>query len=285
MRHFDPDLLQTLVAFADAGTLARAAEIVGRTPSAVTAQMQRLEELAGTPLLKAVGRRRALTHAGDLLVGHARRILAADREAWLSISGAAAEGQVGLGVTQDITDYELPSILNQFARTHPRVRIDLRVGRTVELSEDLRSKRIDVLVAMRRTVEQDEIAVMREPMQWLSAEGGLVGSSDDELPVAVLDPLCSFRDAALKALDVHGRAYRIAATSPSPAGISAAVRAGVAVTVRTSRWIGSGIAVAPKELALPRLPAAEFSVRVREDGEGAAHHLAAVLASGLRFTI
>ena len=123
---------------------------------------------------------------------------------------------------------------------------------------------------------------MREPMQWLSAVDGLVGWSNGELPVAVLDPPCSFRDATFKALDADGRPYRIAATSPSLSGISAAVRAGIAVTVRTSRWISTGIALAPKALALPRLPKAEFSIRVREDSEEAAGRLAAVLASGLR---
>lgn len=41
--NFDPELLRTLVAFADTGTLSRTAEIIGRTPSAVTAQIKRLE--------------------------------------------------------------------------------------------------------------------------------------------------------------------------------------------------------------------------------------------------
>lgn len=282
MRHFDPDLLQTLVAFADTGTLAQASQVVGRTPSAVTAQMQRLEELAGLPLLEAAGRRRALTEAGERLVGHARRILAANREAWLSVAGAAADGQIGLGMTQDFTGNELPAILNQFARTHPRMRIDLRVGRTVELCEDLRANRIDVLVALRRAVEQDEVAVKRAPMRWLCAEDGLVGSTQDELPLAVLDPPCGFRDAALKALDAEARPYRIAASSPSLAGLTAAVRAGIAVTVRTGRWIGAGIAAAPKDLALPGLPDAEFSIRVRQDADEPAHRLAAVIVSGLR---
>jgi DNA-binding transcriptional LysR family regulator len=138
MKHFDPDLLRTLVAFADAGSLARAAASVGRTPSAVTAQMQRLEDSVGVALLEASGRGRTLTEAGDRLVSHARRILAANNEAWLSITGAAADGRIGLGVTQDFADTDLPGLLNLFARSHPRIRIDLRVGRSSELAEQLK---------------------------------------------------------------------------------------------------------------------------------------------------
>ena len=59
MRLIDPELLRTFLAFVDGGSLARAAAIVGRSPSAVTAQMQRLEESVGEPLLAAAGRGRA----------------------------------------------------------------------------------------------------------------------------------------------------------------------------------------------------------------------------------
>lgn len=282
MRYFSPDLLQTLVAFADTGTLARAADVVGRTPSAVTAQMQRLEQLVGIPLLEADGRRRVLTPAGEHLVGHARRILAANSEAWLSVSGLVTDGHIGVGLTQDLADSELPAILGQFARTHPRVRIDLRIGRTVELAEDLMSRRINVLVAVRRAVEHDEVAIIREPMHWLVARNTPADIAHDELPLALLDPPCSFRDAAMKALEAVGRSHRIAATSASLTGVFAAVRAGFAVTVRTSRWAAPGIVPAPPEFALPPLPDVEFSVRVHEQAGDAAQRLAAVIAEHMK---
>src|SRR3954447_992304 len=47
MDMLDPDLLRTFLAFVDGGSLARAATTVARSPSAVTAQMQRLEEIVG----------------------------------------------------------------------------------------------------------------------------------------------------------------------------------------------------------------------------------------------
>ncbi|TIT71647.1 MAG: LysR family transcriptional regulator, partial [Mesorhizobium sp.] len=76
METLDPDLLKTFLAFVEGGSLAKAASAVGRSPSAITAQMQRLEEIVGEPLLSPQGRGRGLTPAGEDLVGHARRILA-----------------------------------------------------------------------------------------------------------------------------------------------------------------------------------------------------------------
>lgn len=280
MRSFDPELLRTLVAFAETGTLAQAATIVGRSPSAVTAQMQRLEDAVGKPLLTAAGRRRNLTETGDLLVGYARRILAAQNDAWQGLTGAASDSWVRIGMTQDFADTELPRHLNTFARLHPRMRIDLRVGRTADLAEDLKAGRIDLILAMRLAVSADEITVVREPMSWLCATDGLIGEQE-ELPLALLDQPCAFRDAALRALEESGRPYRLAATSTSLSGLWAAVRAGIAVTVRTSRWLQEGIAEAPPHLKLPKLPDAEFCIRMRRDADESARHLANVLADGI----
>ena len=60
----DIDLLRSLVAFADNGSFTKAADVVGRTQSAVSMQMKRLEEMVGKPLFARQGRDLALTHDG-----------------------------------------------------------------------------------------------------------------------------------------------------------------------------------------------------------------------------
>jgi len=284
MNTLDPDLLRTFLAFAEAGSLARAASTVGRSPSAVTAQMQRLEEVIGEPLLAAAGRGRTLSPAGEELVGHARRILAAHRDAWLSMKGARTDGRTRLGCTQDFADSSLPELLRTFARSHPRVRIDLRVGRSQELASAYDRGELDILLVMRLGTPADELKVLREPMLWLAVTTGLT-ATDDDVPLALLDPPCGFRTAAIAALDAVRRPYRIAATSPSLAGLRAAVRSGIAVTPRTARMMEPGIGLAPAHLALPDLPDAEFTLRLRSDAERQSSELAMLLAEGLSIKI
>jgi DNA-binding transcriptional LysR family regulator len=243
--------------------------------------MQRLEETVGTPLLAPTGRGRALTPAGEELVGHARRILALHREAWLSMKGVRAGGQVSLGATQDFADDALPGLLRQFAASHARVRLDLRIGRTAELTRGFEEGAIGVLIAMRGTPEPDEVGMIREPMLWLGAESGLAGGAEDGLPLALLDAPCGFRTTATASLDQDGRPYRIAATSPSLSGLKAAVRAGIAITVRTARWADAGIADVGKRHGLPALGQAEFTVRCRAESGSAVADLAALICDGL----
>lgn len=280
MNNFDPDLLRTFLAFADTGSLARAAMIVGRSPSAITAQMQRLEEQIGEPLLLAAGRGRILTPAGEELVGHARRILAAHRDAWFSLKGARTDGRTLLGCTQDYADSVLPGLLRLFARTHPRVRIDLRIGRTAELTSAYAQGDLDILLAVRAGPEADEMVQLREPMIWLASSPEPIIVTD-EIPLALLDPPCCFRAAAIAALDAAHLPYRIAASSPSLSGLKAAIRAGLALTPRTARTLETGIGLAPAALRLPDLPDAEFTLRVRRDAEQVSKDLTALIAEGV----
>ena len=284
MQTLDPDLLRTFLAFAESGSLAHAATVVGRTPSAVTAQMQRLEAVIGEELLSPSGRGRILTPAGEDVVVQARKILDAHRDAWLSLKGSRTDGRVSLGCTQDFADSALPMLLQQFARAHPRVQLDLRVGRSKELVSQYDQGAVDVMIVMRQTAAADEVAVLREPMLWLCASPNVV-HVDEQLPLAVLDPPCGFRSAAIDALEGRHRSYRIAATSPSLSGLRAAVRAGIAMTARTARFVGDGVAIAPERLALPALPDAEFSLRLKRNAERAANTLADLLADGLSKTV
>lgn len=280
MEYLDPDLLRTFSVFAENGSLARAASIVGRSPSAVTAQMQRLEATVGEPLLAPAGRGRALTLAGEELLAHARRILELNKAALLSLKGARSEGSVRLAATQDFAESALPKLLRQFAATHPKVRLELRIGRSIELAEAFERRELDVCLTMRMEPKSHEICIIREPMVWLASSEGL-RTYDKELPLALLDPPCGFRVAALAALEKAGLPFRIAATSQSLSGLRTAVSAGLAVTVRTARWIGPGISKAEEKLELPDVGTAEFSVRLHPEASPSAQNLAQVMRDDL----
>jgi len=97
----DLALLQTLVAVDQTGTLAKAADKVGRTQSAVSLQMQRLEQALALELFDRRGRALALTDAGEAMLGYARRMLELNREAITAVRGHRVAGQVRLGMSVD----------------------------------------------------------------------------------------------------------------------------------------------------------------------------------------
>ena len=123
------DFLRTFVAIADAGTFAAAAERVGRTVSAVSLQIDRLEEQVGRALFQKSGRRMEPTSAGRQLLDHARTILAANDAAVSAMSSDRLSGTVRLGVLHDGIEAAAATVLADFMATHPDARIEVGMER------------------------------------------------------------------------------------------------------------------------------------------------------------
>jgi DNA-binding transcriptional LysR family regulator len=71
---------------------------------------------------------------------------------------------------------------------------------------------------------------------------------------------CVFRKAGIAALDAAGIPWRIAFTSPSLAGLWAAVEAGLGISPRTTAHLPSWLRVLGKPYKLPKLPSVDLSL-------------------------
>src|SRR5262245_31576197 len=143
---FDLDVLRSFVAGVELGSFAKAADRLGRSTSAVSAQLRKLEDQAGTAILRKAGRGLTLTDAGETMLAYARRLLELNDEAAAALRGIDLEGWVRLGLQEDF-DGLLPEVLGRFARAHPKVRIEARVARNAELVDRLHAGRLDVVLA------------------------------------------------------------------------------------------------------------------------------------------
>ncbi|WP_409071694.1 LysR substrate-binding domain-containing protein [Burkholderia ubonensis] len=277
--NFDIAALRSLVAGMDLGSFAKAADRVARSSSAVSAQIRKLEEQAGTPLFVKSGRGLALTDAGDAMLRYARRMIELNDEAAAAVRGVSLDGWVRIGLQEDFGEAILPGVLGRFARAHPKVRIEARVAHNAELLERLDANQLDLALVWgdpasaafvaRTGIDSEEIA--RVPMRWIGAAGsgaagigaagdGDAGESsvrlpDEPLPLVVFDRPCRFFGAATDALDRAGVPWRVAFTTPSLAGLWAAASAGLGLTVRSHYGLPASVRLldaAP--LGLPELP-------------------------------
>src|ERR1700730_13789362 len=171
-RLFDLDLLRTLVWAAQTGSFKEAAKRVGRTQSAVSLQMNRLEELMGAAAFERSGRGIALTAPGAILVGYARRMLALNDEAMQAVSGMGVEGTVRLGLLQDFSETVLPGVLATFSQAHPSVEIDVQVERSFDLLQGIRTQRLDLaLLFSRDKLDVSSMRIGKLPMKWVVYPG------------------------------------------------------------------------------------------------------------------
>lgn len=249
---FPLDLMKTLVAGVQAGGFAKAAEKIGRTQSAISLQMKKLEELAGTELFEKQGRVLALTPSGETMYHYAQRMLELNEEAVTAVRGAGVAGEVKVGMSMDFEHTFLPNVLARFGRAHPQIVLDLHVDRNTALRTKAARKELDVAVLFSNEVKSEQ-TVGQVPMAWIG-QRDLAWPREEPLPLLLLEAPCVFRDTALRALDAAGIRWRIAVTSPSLGGLWAAARAGLGLTVRTALTVPAELANLGDELALPALP-------------------------------
>ena len=253
---FDLDVLRTFVAGVELGSFARAADRLGRSTSAVSAQLKKLEEQLDVPVLRKAGRGMELTAAGETLLGYARRLLELNDEAVAALRGAELAGGVRLGMQQDFGEHLLTEVLGRFARAHAQVNIEARVGRNAQLIEQVGAGQLDLALAWDRTGDWPYAHRLGQlPMRWLAGAHAEVPAPDPTvpLPLVMLDAPCLMRSAAIDALDRAGIAWRVVFTSTSLSGVWAAVAAGLGVTVRTSVGMPAGVRLL-EPTALPPLP-------------------------------
>lgn len=281
--NLDMDALRSFVAGMEAGSFARAADQLGRSTSAVSAQLKKLEEQAGVGLVRKSGRGLALTDSGEALLSYARRLLNLNDEAVSAVRGVELEGWIRLGLQEDFGEAVLPRVLGRFARAHPKVRIEGRIARNYELRDRIATAQLDLALAWDdgSGIETAE-RIAAVPLCWLGASEGEFAwqpNGGEPLPLVALEAPCVLRTIACERLDRLGIAWRVAFVSPSLGGLWAATAAGLGIALRTPIGRPQSVRLLdPKSNGLPELPSLGLMLcRANKDIGPTGEHLAAII--------
>lgn len=138
-------LTATFVAVAEMGSFKRAAEAIGRSPSAVTAQINQLEEILQVRLIVRTTRRIRLTDAGEQFLVRGRRLLNETERLIKDFRGHAAEfsGKVVLSVSPTIAVSLIPKVLENLGQEHPEVKITLMEGLRDDVLSGVETGKVD----------------------------------------------------------------------------------------------------------------------------------------------
>jgi DNA-binding transcriptional LysR family regulator len=227
----DLELLRSFVSVVEAGGFTRAGERVHRTQSTVSQQIRRLEEDVGQPLLHRNGREVTPTEAGERLLSYARRLLALAEEARDVLRQPGNDGAIRLGIPEDFAAYRLARLLGTFSRSHPGLRLDVRADQSICLRRDLERGELDLALLKRDAGEKGAIAVWPERVHWVTSKGHPIDPKVSSVPLIGFPAGCLYRARAIHALESAGRAWHMAYTSSSLAGIQAAVAAGMGLSI------------------------------------------------------
>lgn len=255
------DGLRAFVAVIDEGGFTAAGRKLGRSQPAVSEKIQRLEQALGKRILRRTSRSLSLTEDGELLLGYARQLLALNDETVRRVSVPKPEGVFRLGGADYFLPQHLPDVLRQFATLYPRAQVDVTIGSTGHLLDQLKSGRLDLVLARQlqpaETYERGRV-FWSEPLRWVCAPGFQM-ELGEPLPFCAMPPPCSFRATALAALQAQQRPWRVVYSSESILGVQAAVSAGLGVAMLSHSAMQPGLRILDERDGLPPLGEIEIA--------------------------
>ncbi|WP_319530481.1 LysR substrate-binding domain-containing protein [uncultured Cohaesibacter sp.] len=279
MLSLDLALLRNFASVARLGSISLAAQEAGRTQSALSMQMHRLEDQLGQTLLHRTGAGVRLTSAGEKFLVHAESLLAQHDEILAEMSGDVLKGQVSLGCPEDYAITFLPELLRGFCTSYPDVELRLVCAPTTELRPMINRRQIDMALVSLSDPNNSE-AIRKERFVWVADHPRPQLLDNPILPLALSAPDTLDYRAACDAVEAINRRYRVAFASNSYAALIAIARSGHAVSVLTETAVPSDLAIVGD--GLPGLPEIGLSLECADQRQTAA---ASALDAHIRATL
>ncbi len=253
----DADLitLRSLIAIVDLGSFSAAAKQVGRSQSAVSLQMAKLEERLQVPLLERTSRRVNLTPAGETFTSYARRIIDLSDEGFAAVFSPETTEPLRIGFAEYLVPQHLHRLLSRFKKSLPKTKMELKLGVGFELYNDLNQNDLDVIVA--GPEGKGGVVLLTEPLVWVSAKNSCY-DRDKHIEVVQMKAPCSYRKAALDSLNKSGMIWKESVSVNSIQGIQSAVSAGFGVSTMPRSAINSDLEIINE--GFPKLPETSINV-------------------------
>jgi DNA-binding transcriptional LysR family regulator len=279
MSNIPTELLRTFVAVVDMRSFTRAAQSLGITQPAVSAQVKRLQALLGGELMDKSAPGVMLTPLGESVLGSARQMLAInDRILTLAAAPGDTAATIRVGLPGDFLGHILWRTVARSQEARPDVGFHLKSGPSELLARELARGDLDVAVIVSGTPSEEARYHWAEPMVWVHAALTRI-DPDGAVPLVSHGDKCLMHRHVGEALERAGRAYKLSFTETSITNLAMAVAAGLGVmAVPRCASLPADLSIW-NEAPLPRLPEIVCNVCVRSGAHEAADRFAQELAA------
>jgi DNA-binding transcriptional LysR family regulator len=260
------ELLRAFVAVAESGGFTAASGVVGRSQSAVSQKVSRLEELVGCKLFERTSRSLRLTRDGERLLVTARQMLELNDLTVRTMREPATVGTLRLGISEDFIPRQLAALLARFRRLYPEVQLELMTGLSCDLLDVYDAGGLDVVIAKKDGAAQRGRVIWREPLVWLAAADYQPDFSKPT-ELVLLKPPCTYRELMARTLDSVRQPWIASCTARSLMGVQAAAAGGLGMTILGRSFVRDGLQVVPTPESWPALPMTEIVLLGEETAE------------------
>lgn len=248
-------LLRMFVAVAETGSFTGAGNVVGRSQSAVSQRIAKLEESLGRSVFLRTSRSLALTQLGERLLIHARYMIKLSEAIVQECREPPPNCMLRVGLVEDFL-WLLPHQLSRFRKACPDVHIELTIGQSNDLYMAFEERRVDCILAKRESPARGGRLICCEPRVWVAADGHVV-DFNEPIPLVLPRHDSSDRSAMIATLDAARQRWRGACSVSSMSGLQAAVAAGLGITLLGRSFVQSDMQILDVPRHWPQPPLIE----------------------------
>ncbi len=228
----DTESLRTLKLAIELGSLTAVAGQLSMSLSAVSWKLKRLETKLGRKLFHKTGHKIEATADAQKLLGYADTIINAHDKAIQLFRLSDLQGRLIVGITDDIAANQLPSFVQEFHRGHPKIQLEIKVEQQLTLLDWFEERLIDIAILPleESQLKSTDIVLWEDELVWVKSKETDYPLSQS-IPLVTFSPNCTYRETALKTLNINDIDYYISMESPSLAGVQGIVSSGMGVTL------------------------------------------------------
>jgi DNA-binding transcriptional LysR family regulator len=257
--NFDIDCLRTFTLVADTMSFSRAAQMVCRSQSTVSQQINKLERQVGKRLLhRRKGRAIEMTAEGHRLLQFGRKILQLNDEAYSSMADDALTGSVRLGVPLDFFGRNFTAWLAGFKTQNPMAALEVEANQSDNLLKRTERGEFDLAFFKQESGARRGTVVLREQLVW-AAGRNFTPALDSSIPLILFPEGCAYRRFTISALRKSRRSWHISFVSPSFECLKTAVAENHGITVLARTLVSAPMREVGHQVGLPPLPTIELA--------------------------
>ena len=255
MLWLDAEAVRNFVMVAELQSFTRAADALGSTQAAVSVKLKRLEERIGRKLIERTPRRVRLSADGALFIDSARAFLTAHDNAVAGLSCGIR--RFALGIAGHVAGPEVTTLLARLNKHDPALTIEVQVDNSSVLLDAFDRGKLDAAIVRREDDRRDGEVLGPEHFGWF-ATPDFHHRQGEPIRLAALAPACGVRDLATRTLNDAGIPWVEVFLGGGSSVVTAAVSAGLAPAVFSSRRAPPGTVEISRKFGLPEVPSSEI---------------------------
>ena len=257
------ELLRTLIAVVDLRSFTKAAQSLGITQPAVSAQIKRLQSMLGGELFDRSAPGVILTKHGETIVSHARRLLSINDQIVAMAEPKPETKLIRIGLPGDLSGPLLPWTLAKLKMRWPDVNFQTMSGLASDILRKMREGDVDIVISLSREEPTDARHHWTDQLVWVRSDATKV-DGQAAVPMVAFSEECMCYRAGVNALREAGRTHRLVMQSGTVLTLAAGVDAGLGTMVMTQSRVKLTQLRRWEDAPLPPLPQLYVGIYVRE---------------------